>query len=35
MAGAREAIEDFLRDGASDALWERRGQPLEYNKLFG
>jgi 2-methylisocitrate lyase-like PEP mutase family enzyme len=31
-AGAREAAEDFLKHGA---LWERRGQPLDYNKLFG
>lgn len=35
MAGAREAAEDFLRDGNADTLWQRRGQPLEYNKLFG
>jgi 2-methylisocitrate lyase-like PEP mutase family enzyme len=35
LAGAREATEDFLRDGDADALWQRRGQPLEYNKLFG
>lgn len=35
MAGAREAAEEFLQSGNSAALWERRGQPLEYNKLFG
>jgi 2-methylisocitrate lyase-like PEP mutase family enzyme len=35
MAGAREAAEDFLATGDSAALWERRGQPLDYNKLFG
>ena len=35
MAGAREAAEDFLRDGDSDALWRRRGNPPEFNKLFG
>lgn len=35
MAGAREAAVDFLADGNSDTLWERRGAPLDYNKLFG
>jgi len=35
MAAAREAAEDFLRDGDSDALWQRRGSPPDYNKLFG
>jgi 2-methylisocitrate lyase-like PEP mutase family enzyme len=35
MAGAREAAEDFLRDGDSDVLWQRRGNPPDYNKLFG
>jgi 2-methylisocitrate lyase-like PEP mutase family enzyme len=35
LAGAREAAEDFLRDGNAEVLWQRRGQPLEYNKLFG
>ena len=34
MAAAREAAEDFLRDGDSDALWQRRGSPPDYNKLF-
>jgi 2-methylisocitrate lyase-like PEP mutase family enzyme len=34
-AGLREAADDFLAGGNADALWERRGQPLEYNKLFG
>ncbi|MGE0742874.1 MAG: isocitrate lyase/phosphoenolpyruvate mutase family protein [Hyphomonadaceae bacterium] len=35
MAGAREAAEDFLAQGDSSALWERRGSPPDYNKLFG
>jgi 2-methylisocitrate lyase-like PEP mutase family enzyme len=35
MASAREAAEDFLRDGDSEALWQRRGSPPDYNKLFG
>jgi 2-methylisocitrate lyase-like PEP mutase family enzyme len=35
MAGAFEAAVDFLADGDSDQLWQRRGNPLEYNKLFG
>ena len=35
MAAAREAAEDFLRDGDSEALWQRRGSPPDYNKLFG
>ena len=35
MAGAREAAEDFLRDGDSEVLWQRRGSPPDYNKLFG
>ncbi len=35
MAAAREAAEDFLRDGDSDTLWQRRGSPPDYNKLFG
>ncbi|MGD9815482.1 MAG: isocitrate lyase/phosphoenolpyruvate mutase family protein [Hyphomonadaceae bacterium] len=35
MAGAREAAEEFLRTGDSGKLWERRGNPPEYNKLFG
>lgn len=35
MAGAREAAEDFLRTGNSDDLWQRRGAPPDYNKLFG
>jgi 2-methylisocitrate lyase-like PEP mutase family enzyme len=35
MAGVREAAEEFLTQGDSDALWQRRGQPLDYNKLFG
>ncbi len=35
MAAARDAPEDFLRDGDSDTLWQRRGSPPDYNKLFG
>lgn len=35
IAGAREATVDFLTQGDSTALWERRGDPLDYNKLFG
>jgi 2-methylisocitrate lyase-like PEP mutase family enzyme len=33
-AGLREAVVDFLAAGNSDALWERRGRPLDFNKLF-
>lgn len=35
MEGARAAAAAFLADGDSEALWARRGQPLDYNKLFG
>lgn len=35
MAGAREAAEEFLRAGDSAKLWERRGHPPDYNKVFG
>ena len=35
IAGAREAAEDFLRTGDSAELWQRRGSPPDYNKLFG
>jgi 2-methylisocitrate lyase-like PEP mutase family enzyme len=35
MAGARDAAVDFLAAGDSEALWRRRGEPLDYNKLFG
>jgi hypothetical protein len=35
MEGARASAAAFLEDGDSDALWARRGKPLEYNKLFG
>jgi 2-methylisocitrate lyase-like PEP mutase family enzyme len=35
MAGAREAAEDFLASGDAGELWQRRGSPLDYNKLFG
>jgi len=35
MAGAREATDDFLRTGDSSELWSRRGNPPDYNKLFG
>lgn len=34
MAAAREAAEDFLRDADSEVLWQRRGSPPDYNKLF-
>jgi 2-methylisocitrate lyase-like PEP mutase family enzyme len=34
MAAAREAAEDFLRDADSETLWQRRGSPPDYNKLF-
>lgn len=35
MEGVRAAAAAFLADSDSDALWARRGQPLDYNKLFG
>ncbi|WP_395646810.1 isocitrate lyase/phosphoenolpyruvate mutase family protein [Terricaulis sp.] len=35
LAGAREAAVDFLADADSDTLWQRRGSPPDYNKLFG
>lgn len=35
MEGLRAAAADFLASGDSDQLWSRRGQPLDYNKLFG
>ena len=35
MEGARAAAVEFLADGDSDALWARRGQPPNYNELFG
>lgn len=34
MAAAREAAEEFLRDGDAAALWARRGTPPDYNALF-
>lgn len=34
-AALREATDDFLSSGNSEVLWARRGQPLDYNKLFG
>lgn len=34
MEGARAATVDFLASGASDTLWPRRGEQLNYNKLF-
>ena len=35
MAGAREAAVDFLASGDGADLWQRRGAPPDYNKLFG
>jgi 2-methylisocitrate lyase-like PEP mutase family enzyme len=35
MAGVFAAAVDFLADGDSDLLWQRRGNPLDYNNLFG
>lgn len=35
MSAAREAAAAFLADADSDALWARRGEQLDYNKLFG
>jgi 2-methylisocitrate lyase-like PEP mutase family enzyme len=35
MTAAREAAAAFLADADSDALWARRGEQLDYNKLFG
>lgn len=35
MESARSAAAAFLVDGDSDALWARRGTPLNYNNLFG
>lgn len=35
MTGARQAAAAFLADADSDALWARRGEQLDYNKLFG
>ena len=34
MTGARQAAAAFLADADSDALWARRGEQLDYNKLF-
>ena len=35
MEGARVATADFLASGSSETLWPRRGEQLDYNKLFG
>jgi len=35
MAGVREAVEDFLATAESETIWQRRGQPLDYNAAFG
>jgi len=35
MAGLQEATAAFLAEGDSEALWKRRGKPLDYNALFG
>jgi 2-methylisocitrate lyase-like PEP mutase family enzyme len=34
MNATREAAEEFLAVGDSDALWKRRGAQLDFNKLF-
>jgi len=34
METARAAAAAFLADGDSEALWARRGEPLNYNSLF-
>ena len=34
-AALSEATAHFLAAGDSDALWKRRGEPLDYNALFG
>lgn len=34
MAAAHDATAAFIESGDSDALWARRGNPLDYNKLF-
>lgn len=34
MEGARAATADFLASGSSETLWPRRGEQLNYNKLF-
>lgn len=35
MEGMRAATIDFLATGSSATLWPRRGEQLNYNKLFG
>lgn len=35
MAAVRQACVEFLAEGNSEILWSRRGEPLDYNKLFG
>ena len=35
MEGLRAATIDFLATGSSATLWPRRGEQLNYNKLFG
>ncbi len=34
IAALTEAATDFLATGDSEALWAKRGNPLDYNKLF-
>jgi len=34
MEGARAATADFLASGSSETLWPRRGEQLNFNKLF-
>jgi hypothetical protein len=35
MAAVQDAAAAFLASGDSEALWARRGNPPDYNKLFG
>jgi hypothetical protein len=34
MAALTAATTDFLASGDSEALWSKRGNPLDYNTLF-
>lgn len=35
IAGVQAATAEFLTEGDAEALWARRGRPLDYNALFG